>query len=81
MLVAMLVVCLQGQFGYADDILLLAPSRSAMHNMLQLWEDYARETNLQFSTDSDPDKSKSKCISYLPWPDFMAESSMCTEVS
>ena len=51
-----------GVTGYADDLLLLAPSRSAMELMLQICEDYATENNLEFSTDPDPVKSKSKCI-------------------
>ena len=51
-----------GVTGYADDLLLLAPSRSAMETMLRICEDYAEENNLEFSTDPDPVKSKSKCI-------------------
>ena len=51
-----------GVTGYADDILLLAPSRSAMEVMLKICEEYAEENNLEFSTDPDPVKSKSKCI-------------------
>ena len=51
-----------GVVGYADDILLLAPSRSAMENMLSICENYAGDNNLEFSTDPDPVKSKSKCI-------------------
>ena len=51
-----------GVVGYADDLLLLAPSRSAMESMLKICEDYAGENNLEFSTDPDPVKSKSKCI-------------------
>ena len=37
-----------GAVGYADDLLLLAPSRSAMVKMLKLCEKYAVETNLHF---------------------------------
>ena len=51
-----------GVVGYADDLLLLAPSRSGMEKMLTLCEDYAVQNNLEFSTDPDPKKSKSKCI-------------------
>ena len=51
-----------GVTGYADDLLLLAPSRSAMETMLKICEEYAHENNLEFSTDPDPAKSKSKCI-------------------
>ena len=51
-----------GAVGYADDLLLLSPSRSAMESMLKICENYAEENNLEFSTDPDPVKSKSKCI-------------------
>ena len=51
-----------GAVGFADDILLLAPSRCAMEVMLAKCEDFALRNNLQFSTDPDPRKSKSKCI-------------------
>ena len=51
-----------GVVGYADDLLLMAPSRSAMETMLKICEDYAGNNNLEFSTDPNPVKSKSKCI-------------------
>ena len=51
-----------GVVGYADDLLLMAPSRSAMETMLEICEGYAAKNNLEFSTDTDPDKSKSTCI-------------------
>ena len=51
-----------GVVGYADDLLLMAPSRAGMEIMLTLCEDYAVENNLEFSTDPNPAKSKSKCI-------------------
>ena len=51
-----------GVVGYADDLCLLAPSRSAMKTMLKICEDFAEKNNLEFSTDPNPDKSKSKCI-------------------
>ena len=51
-----------GAVGYADDLLLLAPSRSAMETMLSICEAYAAQNNIEFSTDPDPMKSKSKCI-------------------
>ena len=51
-----------GVVGYADDLCLLAPSRSAMKTMLQICEDFAEKNNLEFSTNPNPDKSKSKCI-------------------
>ena len=51
-----------GAVGFADDLLLLAPSRGAMAKMLETCERYAKDHKLQFSTDPCPDKSKSKCI-------------------
>ena len=51
-----------GAVGYADDIVLLAPSRSAIVTLLTICETYAEDSNLEFSTDPDPVKSKSKCI-------------------
>ena len=47
---------------YADDLLLIAPTRGAMQQMLQVCEDYALRYNIYFSTDPSPNKSKSKCI-------------------
>ena len=51
-----------GCAAYADDLVLLAPSREAMSRMLMVCENYARANNLQFSTDPEPNKSKTKCI-------------------
>ena len=51
-----------GAAGYADDLILLAPSRTAMKKMLLICEQYAEEHNLTFSTDPEPAKSKSKCL-------------------
>ena len=51
-----------GAAGYADDLILLAPSRTAMQRMLRVCELYADEHNLQFSTDPEPSKSKTKCL-------------------
>ena len=51
-----------GAAGYADDIILLAPSRTAMQRMLKVCERYATSHNLCFSTDPVPSKSKTKCI-------------------
>ena len=51
-----------GAVCFADDLLLMAPSRSAMAKMLSVCEKYAKKLNLNFSTDPDPKKSKSKCI-------------------
>ena len=51
-----------GAMGYADDLALLAPSRTAMQMMLTACEEFGRKNNLVFSTDTDPAKSKTKCI-------------------
>ena len=51
-----------GAAEFADDIVLIAPSRGAMELMLATYETFAAENNLKFSTDPDPVKSKTKCI-------------------
>ena len=51
-----------GAAGYADDLILMAPSRSAMQLMLNVCEKYADQHNLQFSTNPVPALSKTKCI-------------------
>ena len=51
-----------GAAGYADDLILLSPSRTAMKKMLGACERYAEDFNLQFSTDPLPHKSKTKCL-------------------
>ena len=51
-----------GAMGYADDLVLLAPSRTAMQLMLQACEDFGTNNNLMFSTDPDPAKSKTKSV-------------------
>ena len=51
-----------GVVAFADDILLMSPSRSAMAKRLNICEDYSNRLNLIFSTDVDPSESKSKSI-------------------
>ena len=51
-----------GAAGFADDIILISPSRSSMQQMLSVCENLARKNNLTFSTDEIPDKSKTKCL-------------------
>ena len=51
-----------GAVGFCDDILLMAPTRDAMELMLATCERFAARNNLQFSTDPNPAKSKTKCI-------------------
>ena len=49
-----------GAIGYADDLVLLAPFRTAMQMMLQVCVEFGARNNLLFSTDTDPNKSKTK---------------------
>ena len=51
-----------GVVGYADDLLLLAPSRDAAQKMINTCESFTRENNIFFSTHVEPEKSKSKAI-------------------
>ena len=51
-----------GAAGFADDIILLAPCRSAMAQMIDICEDFGIKNNLKFSTDKNPMKSKTKCM-------------------
>jgi hypothetical protein len=51
-----------GAAGFADDLILVAPCRSAMAQMLEKCESFAKKNNLTFSTDPDPSKSKTKCM-------------------
>ena len=51
-----------GVVGYADDLILLAPTRDAAKQMLKTCEEFTSTSNIKFSTDEDPRKSKSKAI-------------------
>ena len=51
-----------GMIGYADDIILLAPTRSAAQKMLNICEDFAKRYNIKYSTNEDPKQSKSKAM-------------------
>ena len=51
-----------GCFGYADDLLLLSTSRTGLQVMVKMCEDFAVAKSLKFSTHSNPEKSKTKCI-------------------
>ena len=46
-----------GATCYADDLLLLSPTRSGMEAMLKVCERYAAEHNISFSVDANPAKS------------------------
>ena len=51
-----------GVAAYADDLVLVAPSRHAMQQMIVVCENFAARYNICFSTDPNPEKSKTKCI-------------------
>ena len=51
-----------GAVCYADDVLLIAPTRNAMQRMLLELECFANEHNITFSTVISPAKSKTKCL-------------------
>jgi len=53
-----------GAFGYADDVILLAPTRHSLQVMLDICQDFADSHNMLFSTDPKPSKSKTKCLYY-----------------
>ena len=54
-----------GIVGYSDDNFLLAPSLEALQDMLKTCESFAEEHGLKFSTDTNPNKCKTKCIAFL----------------
>ena len=51
-----------GVHGYADDLLLLCPSRSGLQEMLDIANEYATNHKISFSTNVVPSKSKTKGI-------------------
>ena len=50
--------------GYADDVILLSPSRESLQSMLKICQDFSTEHSMQFSTDPVPAKSKTKCLHF-----------------
>ena len=66
-----------GVFGFSDDDIILAPTLSSLSNMVRLAEAYFTNHGLQFSTDPDPGKSKTKCIAWLKKPRSLATISLC----
>ena len=49
-----------GVLVYADDIILLCPSRIGLQAIINICEQFAENNNLKFSTNIDPRKSKTK---------------------
>ena len=54
-----------GVLGYADDLFLLSPTLDGLQDMLKVCEQYAKKYNLAFSTNENPNKSKTKCMAFL----------------
>ena len=54
-----------GILGYADDLLLLAPSRDALQEMIGCCERHTTDLNITFSTNDILKKCKTKCMSVL----------------
>ena len=50
--------CWVGAFGYADDLIVLAPNREVLQAMLRVREEYAEAHNLVFSIDPTPSKER-----------------------
>ena len=57
-----------GLFGYSDDNYAIAPSITALCDMMKTISDYAAEHNLRFSTDPNPRKCKTKVMAFLRKP-------------
>ena len=53
-----------GIMVYADDIVLLCPSRMGLQAMMDICQRFAVSNNPRFSTHDDPVKSKTKCIHF-----------------
>ena len=51
-----------GIWVYADDIVLLSPSRAGLQFMTNMCEHYASKHNLKFSTNANIAKSKTKLL-------------------
>ena len=66
-----------GIIGYSDDNFLLAPSLHALQEMVIVCENYAKDHGLQFSTDSDPKKCKTKCLAFLKRPREIPSIKLC----
>ena len=67
----------RGIWGYSDDNWALAPSLTSLQDMILTMEEYAASHNLQFSTDPNPQKCKTKCLAYLKKPRELASMMLC----
>ena len=66
-----------GIYGYSDDDLLLSPTLSGLQAMITITENYCLSHGLRFSTDPDPRKSKTKCISWMRVPRPLPKLVLC----
>ena len=55
-----------GAAAYADDIILLSPTRSGLQEMFNICFNYFNDHDIIISTNIDPKKSKTKCI-FFPY--------------
>ena len=66
-----------GIVGYADDNFLMSPTLDGLQEMLDTCEEYANEHNLTFSTNDNPNKSKTKCMAFLRKKRTLANMTLC----
>ena len=69
-----------GAFGFSDDDIFLAPSIFALQEMLKIAEHFCDSHGLKFSTDPNPRKSKTKCISWMKVPRPLPGLQLCGNV-
>ena len=53
-----------GGLALADDVILLSLSVQGLQNMVNICAEHARSSDLLFSTDPNPEKSKTMCIAF-----------------
>ena len=53
-----------GALAWADDVILLSTSINGLQSMVDICQKHAEESDLVFSTDPDPLKSKTMCIAF-----------------
>ena len=67
----------RGIFGYSDDNWVMAPSLSALQDILKTCEEFAASHNLKFSTDPNTIKCKTKCMAFLSRPRKLQDMYLC----
>ena len=51
-----------GGLAYADDVILLSTSVQGLQELVNICQEHAKESDLQFSTHPNPNLSKTVCI-------------------